>query len=173
MSQAHRNPMLLFEFEAALFQFDVREPEFAPLFQLPPKIAALCPGLPLLPLALDPRIHHAAHFRRQRLRRLQLVMAHAALSVQESHPETEMRQARIRRVNSTDLIRFPGLEKQIRLSQQTLKKQIAGDAMLARHRLSDRVQIGNDPLVLFDDGKLVVTRKLLARLSHVRALPRP
>ena len=67
VSQAHRNPMLLFEFEAALFQFDEREPAFAPLFQLPPKIAALCPGLPLLLSALDPCIDHTPYIRHQAL----------------------------------------------------------------------------------------------------------
>jgi hypothetical protein len=36
-SQAKRDPMLLFEFDAALFQFEQREPEFDPLFQLPPR----------------------------------------------------------------------------------------------------------------------------------------
>jgi hypothetical protein len=36
-SQEKRDPMLLFEFDAALFQFEQREPEFAPLFQLPPR----------------------------------------------------------------------------------------------------------------------------------------
>jgi hypothetical protein len=36
-SQAKREPMLLFEFDAALFQFEQREPEFDPLFQLPPR----------------------------------------------------------------------------------------------------------------------------------------
>jgi hypothetical protein len=39
-SQAKREPMLLFEFDAALFQFEHREPEFDPLFQLPPKSTA-------------------------------------------------------------------------------------------------------------------------------------
>jgi hypothetical protein len=39
-SQAKRDPMLLFEFDAALFQFEHREPEFAPLFQLPPRRTA-------------------------------------------------------------------------------------------------------------------------------------
>lgn len=37
--------MLLFEFEAALFQFEQREPEDELLFQLPPRSAAL-PGPP-------------------------------------------------------------------------------------------------------------------------------
>ncbi|QXX74226.1 hypothetical protein MHY1_01036 [Methylovirgula sp. HY1] len=32
--------MLPFEFEAALFQFDAREPEFAALPKLPPRITA-------------------------------------------------------------------------------------------------------------------------------------
>lgn len=32
--------MLLFEFDGELFQFDVREPEFTVLFQLPPRITA-------------------------------------------------------------------------------------------------------------------------------------
>jgi hypothetical protein len=39
-TQAKREPMLLFEFDAALFQFEQREPEFEPLFQLPPKRTA-------------------------------------------------------------------------------------------------------------------------------------
>jgi hypothetical protein len=36
-SQEKREPMLLFEFDAALFQFEQREPELDPLFQLPPR----------------------------------------------------------------------------------------------------------------------------------------
>lgn len=36
-TQAKREPMLLFEFDAALFQFEQREPALEPLFQLPPK----------------------------------------------------------------------------------------------------------------------------------------
>lgn len=40
MSQTPRAPMLLFEFVGELFQFEAREPEFADLSQLPPKIAA-------------------------------------------------------------------------------------------------------------------------------------
>jgi hypothetical protein len=36
-SQEKREPMLLFEFDAALFQFEQREPELTPLFQLPPR----------------------------------------------------------------------------------------------------------------------------------------
>ena len=39
-SQAPRPPMLLFEFDGALFQFADREPEFAALFQFPPRITA-------------------------------------------------------------------------------------------------------------------------------------
>lgn len=35
-----RDEMLLFEFVGALFQFEEREPELAPLFQLPPSITA-------------------------------------------------------------------------------------------------------------------------------------
>lgn len=46
--------MLLFEFEGELFQFDAREPQFEPLFQFPPNIAAcLFPFQPLF-LALHP-----------------------------------------------------------------------------------------------------------------------
>ena len=40
-SQTPRPPMLLFEFDGALFQFDAREPEFADSFQFPPRITAL------------------------------------------------------------------------------------------------------------------------------------
>jgi hypothetical protein len=39
-AQAKRDPMLLFEFDAALFQFEHREPDLEPLFQLPPKRTA-------------------------------------------------------------------------------------------------------------------------------------
>ena len=56
--------MLLFEFDGALFQFDAREPEFSPLFQLAPNSAAFSPGLPL---SLDPGVDHAARFRHQGL----------------------------------------------------------------------------------------------------------
>jgi hypothetical protein len=45
-SQRPRAPMLLSEFDGALFQFAQREPEFAALFQLPPKIAASGLDLP-------------------------------------------------------------------------------------------------------------------------------
>lgn len=38
--------MLLFEFVGELFQFEEREPQFAPLSQLPPKMTALIPMLP-------------------------------------------------------------------------------------------------------------------------------
>ena len=48
-SQTPRPEMLLFVFEGDLFQFDVREPEFTVLFQLPPRITAdpLTPSLHL------------------------------------------------------------------------------------------------------------------------------
>jgi hypothetical protein len=39
-SQEKREPMLLFEFDATLFQFEHREPQFAPLSQLPPRSTA-------------------------------------------------------------------------------------------------------------------------------------
>ena len=67
VSQAARSPMLLFEFEAALFQFEQREPEFDPLFQLPPKSEALFPGLPLLFLSLYPGIDHSTYLGYQSL----------------------------------------------------------------------------------------------------------
>jgi hypothetical protein len=47
LSQTPRAPMLLFEFVGELFQFDVREPEFAASFQFPPSITA-CPITPSL-----------------------------------------------------------------------------------------------------------------------------
>lgn len=53
--------MLLFEFDGALFQFADREPEFAALFQFPPRITALpaltYPGSrPFLDAIQEPRI---------------------------------------------------------------------------------------------------------------------
>ena len=178
MSQAHRNPMLLFEFEAALFQFDEREPQFAPLFQLPPKIAALIPGRPLLFLPFDPHVQHPADLADQSLGEFELMMAHAALNVKKSHPEAKMRESRICRVKLADLIGFSGLKEQVRLPHQALQKQIAGHAMLSRHRLSNRVKIPNHTFEFLDNGHLVVACDLLIRLlgfvAHPeRALSRP
>ena len=66
-SQTPRAPMLLFEFVGELFQFELRDPEFDPLFQLPPKIAALMPRLPLLLPLLDPTPKHCTNFGHQYL----------------------------------------------------------------------------------------------------------
>jgi hypothetical protein len=46
--------MLLFEFDGPLFQFDAREPQIAPLPQLPPKITD--PHFPDQPLPFMPLI---------------------------------------------------------------------------------------------------------------------
>ena len=43
--KAHRNPMLLFVFVGALFQFDAQRPEFVLLFQLPPEYSPRKVGL--------------------------------------------------------------------------------------------------------------------------------
>lgn len=40
LGTTHRNPMLLFQFEGALFRFREKTPSSAPLFQLPPRSAA-------------------------------------------------------------------------------------------------------------------------------------
>jgi|GEM_PF-3012844 hypothetical protein len=61
-SQTKRDPMLLFEFEAALFQFEQREPEFEPLFQLPPNSAELLSRLPLCFSVLEPSPQHRPNF---------------------------------------------------------------------------------------------------------------
>ena len=57
-SQTKREPMLLFEFDAALFQFEQREPEFVVSFQLPPRMTAYLPSIPLLLPALYPSTYH-------------------------------------------------------------------------------------------------------------------
>lgn len=72
-SQTPRAPMLLFEFVGELFQFEEREPEFAPLFQLPPRMTASLSRLPLAFLFHDPSAHDLAHFCDQRKRCFTLV----------------------------------------------------------------------------------------------------
>jgi len=72
-SQTKREPMLLFEFDAALFQFEQREPEFAVSFQLPPRMTAYLPSIPLLLPALYPSSYHCAYFGQQYLRCLELI----------------------------------------------------------------------------------------------------
>lgn len=56
--------MLLFEFVGELFQFDAREPEFAALFQFPPKIDAASTLSPSTPdfHRLHPGAEHFSHF---------------------------------------------------------------------------------------------------------------
>lgn len=61
-SQQKREPMLLFEFDAALFQFEDREPQFDPLSQLPPKMTASFPNLPYAFMSFDPGVEHGADF---------------------------------------------------------------------------------------------------------------
>lgn len=75
-SQQKRDPMLLFEFEAALFQFEQREPELAPLFQLPPKSTAYLPNLPFVLSAFYPCANHLSNFCDQHLCCLELVNGH-------------------------------------------------------------------------------------------------
>ena len=58
--------MLLFEFVGALFQFEQREPEFAPLFQLPPSRTALLPIHTFSLHSLDPTSYHAPCLRKHR-----------------------------------------------------------------------------------------------------------
>lgn len=66
--------MLLFEFDGELFQFDEREPQFAPLSQLPPKITALIPTLPpAFTVPLNPFINHSANFGHAHERLVKLV----------------------------------------------------------------------------------------------------
>ena len=72
-TQAKREPMLLFEFDAALFQFEQREPELESLFQLPPNRAASFPSMPLSFLAANPRPDQRTHLGNKRLRRFELV----------------------------------------------------------------------------------------------------
>lgn len=86
--QAKRDPMLLFEFDAALFQLEYREPEFDPLFQLPPRMTAYLPRLPQLLSPFHPCAYHCPNVRQQNLR-CQLLMWRKYMDGKEkSHPET-------------------------------------------------------------------------------------
>ena len=101
-SQAPRTPMLLFEFVGELFQFEQREPELEPLFQLPPRITANLPALPLP--VFDPTPKDCTHLGQHDLRRLQLVRTQASYLHKKPHPKTQSRQSRVGHVNSPDLI---------------------------------------------------------------------
>ena len=94
-SQTKRDPMLLFEFEVALFQFEQREPEFEPLSQLPPNSAELLSSLPLSFPALYPCIDHGPNLCHQHLGGLILVCRHASNRHKKTHPEPKMRELRV------------------------------------------------------------------------------
>ncbi len=57
--------MLLFEFVGELFQFEARDPQFDPLFQLPPRITAFLSCLPFTFYLDDPSAHEFAHLGQQ------------------------------------------------------------------------------------------------------------
>ena len=114
-SQTKREPMLLFEFEAALFQFEQREPQLAPLSQLPPKMTASFPSLPYAFMSLDPGIEHGADFGHECLRRLQLFLAQHPVLEHKAQPSTQDRQPAICVINLADLIRFTRDIKQLGL----------------------------------------------------------
>lgn len=98
-SQTKRDPMLLFEFEAALFQFEQREPEFEPLFQLPPNSAEFLPSLPLWFLALYPCANHCSHLCNQHLDCLLLVQRDASNRHKKTHPKPQVRDLRVCGIN--------------------------------------------------------------------------
>lgn len=89
-SQQKREPMLLFEFDAALFQFEHREPQFDPLFQLPPKITAYLPNPPHASPAFYPSADQLSHLRQQNLCCLELVRCHFFDRKQESQPKPQL-----------------------------------------------------------------------------------
>lgn len=81
--------MLSFEFDGELFQFEQREPEFAPLLPLPPNCAAFSPGAPLS--VFDPGVDHAANLGDQRLGMFLLVDGQTPDRVQKPHPKPQLR----------------------------------------------------------------------------------
>src|SRR3990170_7552167 len=98
-SQTPRAPMLLFEFAGELFQFEQREPEFAPLPQLPPNSTACLPSLPFAFQSDDPRPHHLPNFCDQYLGRLELVRSKPSNCQKESQPEPQGRQTGVCGIN--------------------------------------------------------------------------
>lgn len=91
--------MLLFEFDAALFQFEHREPELAPLFQLPPKSTAYLPNLPFVLPALDPCADHLSDFGEQHLGRLKLVRGHCINREKKAQPKPHLSQPSVCGIN--------------------------------------------------------------------------
>ena len=87
--------MLLFEFVGELFQFEEREPEFAPLFQLPPRMTASLSRLPLAFLLHNPCPHDLAHLSDQHEGCFTLVWRdHAVIQAQQKpQPKPQMRQS--------------------------------------------------------------------------------
>ena len=166
--------MLLFEFVGELFQFEHREPEFDPLFQLPPKSAAFLPNLPLALPALDPSADHLPDFRNQHLCCLKLVSGHCSNREQESQPKPHLSQPSVCGINLRYLIAFSGLKQQVWNTKQALQKHFSGNPVLAWHRLSNRVQISDYSLVLFHYRHLIETlRCLLSWLHCYRRLSPP
>jgi hypothetical protein len=126
--------MLLFEFDGALFQLEFREPEFAPSFQLPPKLTAcLFSSLPRDSLLFCPCVNHPADLRNQYLSRLELMGSHALDTQQESHPKPQLSEPS---VCGMDFRYLPGLAcliKQVCLPEQGSQDHIPHRPVLPRH----------------------------------------
>ena len=160
--------MLLFEFVGELFQFEQREPEFAPSFQLPPNSTALLPMRPPAFLGLNPRPKHFANFGDSHLCNLDLVWCYAfdVSPCQKPQPKPQRGQASVCGVKAGHLIGFPRLHKQLNLPQKTMQKQVACGAMLAWQILGDGVQIQNHTFVFFNHRHLLIAVCCVFRGCH-------
>ena len=100
--------MLLFEFVGELFQFEQREPDSVVLPQLPPKMAALFPGLPFASHADYPSPENPPHLRYQHLCCFDLMGSHRAnFSTREKpQPKPQHGKTGVRCVQLADLVRL-------------------------------------------------------------------
>jgi hypothetical protein len=151
-SLRQRAPMLELEFHGTLFQFDEREPQFAPLSQLPLSSSSL--------RALhspDPAPEHAPDFRDMDCGRLVLMLRYESALGRgaEAQNKTERSEAGVCGIKPRDLAGFPRFDKQIDLAQHEPECVVAGDVVGPTQPDEYRVGVVNEVLVSLHDGELI------------------
>ena len=161
--------MLLFEFVGELFQFEQREPELDPLFQLPPRITVLLPDLPLP--VFDPSAQDRTNLGQQHLRRLNLARAEAADLHKKSHPKAQAGQTRVGHIDPADLVGLSRLVKKLWNQKELPEEPLPSHPMFPRDGLGNRVELLNQPLVLLHNQHLIVAWPGLSlRLHYIACL---
>ena len=145
--------MLELEFHGELFQFEQREPQLAPLSQLPPLSALSLRGL----RALEPSPEHRADLGEENRRSPVLLLRDELATRRGAEPqnETEVGESGVSGIEPRDLAGFACLDKKLHLPEDRARGVVAEHVVRPRHSAEQRIDVVDEALVFFDDGELL------------------